>query len=172
MYCCVLGCSPWKWDSTGFLQWHECPVRVSPSLRWWELLPWQRSPWWGGFHGHFDRIWYSLLFKSLGAVGYLKKDSYHQGCIYLIKNTVKTGIILKYFYNLNFFFSIWIYKINIFAKTNNSADNIHLIFKNYVFIVLVSCIFYLFYNLIKITQLQFDWDELECTMKNTIFENC
>ncbi len=50
---------------------------------------------------------------------------------------------------------------SLFAKTDNS---VFLIFKNHVFycyhvfIVLVSCIFFVIFNLIKITQLQFNWD--------------
>ncbi len=41
----------------------------------------------------------------------------------------------------------------------------------HVFIVFY-CIFLLFFNLIKITQPQFDWDEFESQWKNMIFENC
>ncbi len=37
---------------------------------------------------------------------------------------------------------------------------------------IVLAVFLLFFNLVKITQLQFDCDELECTMKNMISENC
>ncbi len=34
-----------------------------------------------------------------------------QGCIYLIKNTVKIIIIVKYYYNFKYLLSIWIYFI-------------------------------------------------------------
>ncbi len=51
---------------------------------------------------------------------------------------------------------------SLFAKTDNSIffkfPKIMFFLLRYVFIVLVSCIFLGIFYLIKITQLQFDWD--------------
>ncbi len=50
---------------------------------------------------------------------------------------------------------------SLFAKTDNSVFNIfknHFLLCYHVFIVLVAAFFSYFFNLVKITQLQFDWD--------------
>ncbi len=65
---------------------------------------------------------------------------------------------------------------SLFAKTDNS---VFFSFSKNMFFIILSCFYCaslpppppLFFNLVKITQLQFDWDELECTMKNMITDN-
>ncbi len=58
--------------------------------------------------------------------------------------------------NCNFIITIVHLQIkSLFAKTD------------YTFVT-----FLVFFYLIKITQLQFDWDLLECTVKFFFFENC
>ncbi len=50
---------------------------------------------------------YSTVQKFVVSKIFLKDVFYfHQSCIYLIKNTVKT---VKYYYNLKWLFSVWIY---------------------------------------------------------------
>ncbi len=56
---------------------------------------------------------------------------------------------------------------SLFAKTQFFFS-----FSKNMFFIILSCLYCasllpptLFFNLVKITQLQFDWDELECTMK-------
>lgn len=41
--CCPSGCSPWQRDPAGILRRPQRAVPVSPSIRRWKLLPWQRS---------------------------------------------------------------------------------------------------------------------------------
>ncbi len=69
-------------------------------------LNWISWHWWSVFikqiHYHSE-VWVRYDFLM-----FLKVSSAHQGCIYLIKNTVN---ILKYYYNIKQLFSVWIYYI-------------------------------------------------------------